>query len=296
MWSLLRSLEGIQIINLLWSVWQCLFTRHWLFSLWEFFNQVRKSEGTDHRKSIMYLKVIAEGTHQNSSLEKKTQDTFICIDEDDQGNSNIIISGVQVKSKTLGRKRSSGLGVWDGGETLPSVGERAAHGTLPRANSLWSRYGCEGEAASGKLWDEVFFQVSAFILTSKLEQKSKNMDLGGGGKVFMVFLTITPLQGEGLHLHWCFSSQQTQTKDPLQGLSHADQEWVQAIASPKKNPSLNCGWQVFSTFSLCIAWCCGRSQTSTPKELQLVSGYGWRSWKVTQKLLAVGFVGHVYTA
>lgn len=59
----------------------------------------------------MYLKVIAEGTHQNSSLEKKTQDTFICIDEDDQGNSNIIISGVQVKSKTLGRKRSSGLGV-----------------------------------------------------------------------------------------------------------------------------------------------------------------------------------------
>lgn len=59
----------------------------------------------------MYLKVIAEGTHQNSTLEKKTQDTFICIDEDDQGNSNIIIRGVQVKRKTLGRQRSPGLGV-----------------------------------------------------------------------------------------------------------------------------------------------------------------------------------------
>lgn len=33
----------------------------------------------------------------------------------------------------------------------------------PQANSLWSRYGCKGEVASGKLWDGVFFQVSGFI-------------------------------------------------------------------------------------------------------------------------------------
>lgn len=71
--------------------------------VWEFSNQVRKSESTDHSKSITYLKVITEGSPQNSSSEKKTQETSICIDKDAQGNSNIIIRGVQIKSKTLGR-------------------------------------------------------------------------------------------------------------------------------------------------------------------------------------------------
>lgn len=55
---------------------------------------VFQPQSTDHIKSITYLKVIAEVIHQNSSLEKRTQETFICVGENDEGNSNVIIRGL----------------------------------------------------------------------------------------------------------------------------------------------------------------------------------------------------------
>lgn len=61
------------------------------------FQQVKKSESTDHNKSILHLKVTTEGSHQNSSSEKKTQEIIICIDEDAQGKSDVIIRAVQIK-------------------------------------------------------------------------------------------------------------------------------------------------------------------------------------------------------
>lgn len=66
----------------------------------------------------------------------------------------------------------------------------------PQANSLWYLYDCKGEIASGKLCDEVFFQVLDSIWASSW---SKNQHgVGGWGKLFMLFYIIVSLKREGI--------------------------------------------------------------------------------------------------
>lgn len=60
-----------------------------------FFVGVFQPQSTDHIKSITYLKVTeAETIHQNSSLEERTQGTFIYVGENDERTSNVIIRGL----------------------------------------------------------------------------------------------------------------------------------------------------------------------------------------------------------
>ena len=226
MWSLLRSLEGIQIVNLLRSVWQYLFTRDWLFSLWEFSNQVRKSESTDHNKSITYLKVIAEGTHQNSSLEKKTQKTFICFDEDAQGNSNVIIRGVQKK-----KNQDSGQmkiiwtwGVrwrWDSAEHWWKSRARYTTPSKQLVVLIWlQEWSCLWEALG---WG--FLSSFWFYLNFKVEAKMKEHGLVGGNAFHgLSHHRISPRGGSASALMFSVHNKPKPKTAPGEHQSHTDQE------------------------------------------------------------------------
>ena len=78
-------------------------------------------------------------------------------------------------------------------------------------------------SAKGKLLLGSFgmrFSFKFWVLFELQSWSKSQHGVGGGGKLFMLFLTVLSLQGEGVHLHWVFGSHELISEDLIHGITY----------------------------------------------------------------------------
>lgn len=146
-------------------------------------------------------------------------------------------------------------------------------------------------SAKGKLLLGSFgmrFSFKFWVLFELQSWSKSQHGVGGGGKLFMLFLTVLSLQGEGVHLHWVFGSHELISEDLIHGITYH---------IPNKSGSPGAVDCKSSVLFHSMVWWCGCSQVSLPEEYCGLSCWGVdEGYSRRQSLQGVGSMGHIHTA